>query len=344
MPAVQQLRMAIRDQRALASALELDRATDAEFRDLINNVLESVDHIAADDELWGQLAEAAGQPLDVDWSQFDHVASSALPYVLTACGYHEPPPPPAAELSEDFLAALASATTVSRTARPAAVQAARARITALAGRIREQISFPVPAPVRRKWLRRLARGACWLAREVIVPMAVAVAPLALGLIPGIGPVAAIVGAAATPLITLGANAFVGWVAGRVQEPEPRRPEWTYDATMEIKHITAIFERIDSLAGMRGDILDPITAGNGIDTAVWARYSEIVGEISAHAVRINDMVGARETQDPVLMAASAQLVTAAKALTAPGTITEGWGHFDSVVDGVFLANQSVAGRL
>ena len=178
-PEQRRARALIRDEHRLRKVLadheaqRFDLATAASVRDRTEDLLETLQAMAADEEFWNQLQ--AGYPISEEYDRtLSNIDAHAFELLLEACGYRAPPPPTAGELVDETLNELAAALESQSGARPspAAVSQARRGLILTIWRVRRQIQAPNPTPATPSRLRSAARTAGRAARRLI-PLAVA---------------------------------------------------------------------------------------------------------------------------------------------------------------------------
>jgi hypothetical protein len=173
-PAGRRARALIRDESRLRKALaeheaqRFDRATATAVRDRTEDLLETLQAIASDDEFWDGIR--IGEPMP---AEYDRVLCDLDPHafelLLEACGYRSPPPPPAGELVDETLAELAAALERPPGCVPpqAAVSQARRGLILTIWRVRRQVRDPNPTPASPSRLRSAGRTAARAARWII---------------------------------------------------------------------------------------------------------------------------------------------------------------------------------
>jgi len=175
----------IRDEGRLRSALadhekrrfDVDSALIVRYR--VEDLLETVEAVAHDDDFWNRLIDVERPPSYEQLERVKEIDSLAFAALLEAAGYRSPPPPPADVLVDDTVVALVNAATVTDPASAAQrVKAARWYLLTLVMRVRRQIreeQVPEVAPsILRSSARSLGRAARWLIPRVVAGAAGAI--------------------------------------------------------------------------------------------------------------------------------------------------------------------------
>ena len=143
----------IRDEYRLREALadheaqRFDLATAEAVRERTEDLLETLQIIASDDEFWDDIR--VGDPIPEKYDRtLRGLDPNAFELLLGACGYRAPPPPPASELVDETLAELTAALERQPDGRPlpTAVSQARRGLILTIWRVRRQIADPTPTP------------------------------------------------------------------------------------------------------------------------------------------------------------------------------------------------------
>jgi hypothetical protein len=299
-----------RDESRLRQALaahegrRFDVDTAQVLRERTEDLLETVDAIAHDDDFWERLERAAAEPLTAD--QLDRLREldgTTLAVLLEASGYATPPPPPVDELVDDTIADLATALDAAARPLPDAawgqddqrqrVRAAQNSLITFTWRVRKQVTELTPSPLEPSLLRasarRLGGAARWLLPKVA---AVSAGVLVESVVPGTG-IGLVVGAAAKKVAEEGVELAATLAAARI-------PDGTQDSPARVNgppsgrplhpvfvHSAALIDQLHGLEEAGRDATDAWPDDSERDVARRAaRHLRRLEEVMADADRLD----------------------------------------------------------
>lgn len=221
------------------AAKRFDLATARLLRTRVEELLDAVALLAADDDLWERLtSKSAAPPTDSQLATIRHAASSGFASLLTLAGYKSPPPPDVDSLVGDTFEALAAALESPLYDKGASAERARWYLRTLVWRVRRQVSDPNILREEKKLLTA-AVSIGKAARALIPPIVSAATVVAVEAVIPTG------GTASVLVVKLLAD-LVGLVMAHaaeivVNQLAPQVPE-TADAEVEVS-----WEQIDPIA-------------------------------------------------------------------------------------------------
>lgn len=317
------VRTLLRDERAVAEALEFDLGTAGDLRARLDDLLETISVIGHDDDLWNRMADAAesGPMTPAQFDRLTEVTTMALPVLLANFGYRCPPPPPAGELVDDTIAALGAALAADGD-RVELVREARWYFLTMSMRIDRQLER-APAAAKPSTLRRCARQAGTDARD-LVPAVLGSGMrkgIELTAIPVVSPV---LGEFAGNLVKISAERIIGWWSRHKERSSaPSDDRATPPPTGRdplVTHLGAVIHHIGQ-ARANAQLLDRMLSTEGeIPESLLATYREQAVTLTRHVRRLDQLRADRHPDDLRLGVACTRLVEAAAAMREPHAFT------------------------